>query len=155
MGHMIWRQNMDFDGGQGPHGRYVYTEIVAAFSALFSLIWLIPFTWSMMHYPLDLLTSIAWFASFAALIQWISQDDVTCSGVFGLWFWDGFTHDYYCSEYLTIEGLAFISGVLWLLSAFLVSPSHEDDCAGVNNLQSIHVFHRVRGRVSKHGGPIA
>ena len=149
---MIWRQTQDVDGGQGPHGRYVYTEIVAAFSALFSLIWLIPFTWSMMHYPLDFLTSIAWFASFAALIQWISQDTVTCSGVFGLWFWDGFTHDYYCAEYKTVEGLALINAFLWLFSAFLVSFWVENDWVEPNHMQSIHVFHRVRGSTSRRSG---
>jgi hypothetical protein len=118
---MIWRQNQDIAGGQGPHGRYVYTETVAAFSALMSLIWLIPFTGSMMHYPLDLFISIAWFAAFATLMQWIGTNGITCSGVFGLWSWDGSTHNYYCTEYQTLEGFTLISAVTWLFSAFLVS----------------------------------
>ena len=45
-------------------GRLVYTIIIAAFSVLFSLIWLIPTASSMMHYPFDLLMSAAWFAAF-------------------------------------------------------------------------------------------
>jgi hypothetical protein len=152
---MIWRQNQDNTGGQGPRGRYIYTEVIATFSAFMSLIWLIPFTWSMMHYPLDLFVSIAWFASFGALLQWMNQDTITCSGVFGLWFWDGFTHDYYCSEYQTIEGLALISAVLWLFSAFLVGTETICHISLLIATQSIHVFHRVRGRASKRNGGIA
>lgn len=74
-----------------------------------------------MHYPLDFIFSISWFAAFGALLQWVSQDNITCTGYFGVWFADGFTHDYYCDEYKTLEGFAALSGILWLFSAFIVS----------------------------------
>jgi hypothetical protein len=115
---LIWRQNAS---GQGPRGRLIFTEVIASLASLLSLVWLIPFTWSMLHYPLDLLIAAGWFASFGALMQWISQENLTCDGVFGLWFWDGNTHDYYCGEYKVLEGFALISGALWLMSAFVVS----------------------------------
>jgi hypothetical protein len=49
---------------RGSLAREIYTIIIAALSVLFSLIWLIPTTASMMHYPLDLLASAAWFGAF-------------------------------------------------------------------------------------------
>jgi hypothetical protein len=94
---------------------------VAALATLFSLIWLIPFTGSMMHYPLDFIISIAWFAAFGALYEWIHRENISCSGYFGVWSWDGGVHNMYCYEYQVAEGLALVSGVLWLLSAFVVS----------------------------------
>jgi hypothetical protein len=115
---MLWRGDIS---GQGPEGRLIYTEVVGSLSVILSLLFLLPFSATMMLYPLDFIFSISWFASFAALYQWISQDDITCSGYFGIWFWDGFTHDYYCDEYKTLEAFAAISGILWLLSAFVVS----------------------------------
>jgi hypothetical protein len=48
----------------GPLGREIYTIIIAALSVLFSLVWLIPTTSSMLHYPFDLVASAAWFAAF-------------------------------------------------------------------------------------------
>lgn len=50
--------------GIGPLGRSIYTIVIASISVLFSLVWLIPTTASMLHYPFDLLMSAAWFAAF-------------------------------------------------------------------------------------------
>jgi hypothetical protein len=75
----------------------------------------------MLHYPLDFIISLMWFASFGALFDWVNNNNVTCSGIFGAWTWDGDIHDMYCNEYQAAEGLALISGVLWLASALLVS----------------------------------
>jgi len=127
VGHFLYRYDAN---GEGPHGRMIFAECVAAVSTFLSLIWLVPFTWTFMHYPLDFIMAFGWFATFAAWYSWISQNGLVCSGVFGIWNWDGDLHDYYCDEYRLVEGLSFLSGLLWLLSACL----------------SIHVFHRVRGR---------
>jgi hypothetical protein len=48
----------------GPLAREIYTLVIAALSAILALIWLLLSTKRMMHYPLDLLTSAAWFAAF-------------------------------------------------------------------------------------------
>ncbi|KAF2671562.1 integral membrane protein [Microthyrium microscopicum] len=128
-GHFIWRMNRD---GPGPRGRLIYTEVVATFAALLSLIWLVPFTWTFLHYPMDIILSLAFFASFGALFDWIHINGLNCSGIFGVWNWDGNSHNNYCAEWKTLEAFTFMSGVFWLISAFL----------------SIHVFHRVRGRNS-------
>jgi hypothetical protein len=117
VGHFLHRYDVD---GEGPHGRMIFAEVVAAVSTLLSLVWLVPFTWTFMHYPLDFLMAAAWFASFAAWYTWISQNGLTCAGVFGIWNFDGNLHDYYCDEWRVVEGLAFLSGLLWLLSACLV-----------------------------------
>jgi hypothetical protein len=78
----------------------------------------------MLHYPLDFFISIAWFAAFGALYDWIHQENLTCSGIFGAWTWDGNVHDMYCFEYEVAEGFALISAVLWLISACLVSAEN-------------------------------
>jgi hypothetical protein len=49
---------------RGPMAREIYTVVIATLSVLFSLVWLIPTTSSMLHYPFDLLASAAWFAAF-------------------------------------------------------------------------------------------
>jgi hypothetical protein len=117
IGHFLFRYDED---GEGPHGRMIFAECVAAVSTLLSLVWLVPFTWTFMHYPLDFLMAAAWFGSFAAWYTWISQNGLTCAGVFGIWNFDGDLHNYYCDEWRVVEGLAFLSGLLWLLSACLV-----------------------------------
>lgn len=51
------------------NGRFIYTEVVAGVAIFFSLIWLIPFSGSFIHWPVDLLISITWFAAFGLLVQ--------------------------------------------------------------------------------------
>jgi hypothetical protein len=48
----------------GPLAREIYTIVVAALSTLFALVWLIPTKRNLLHYPFDLLLSVAWFAAF-------------------------------------------------------------------------------------------
>lgn len=48
----------------GPLGREIYTIVIACLSVLFSIVWMIPTTDSMLHYPFDFLASAAWFAAF-------------------------------------------------------------------------------------------
>lgn len=99
--------------GTGPWGRYIFTECLAAFAVVLSLVWIVPFTWTFMHYPIDIFMSVAWFASFGALINWIHRID--CARAF-VWFgYEGWT----CNLYKTNEAFVFISAVLWLLSSFL------------------------------------
>jgi hypothetical protein len=103
----------------------IYTVIVASFSLLLSLIWLVPLTWTFLHYPLDFLISFAWFASFGALYSWIHINGINCDGLFSIFHWDGIEHTNYCAEWKTLEAFTFMCGVFWLISALLVSRLYE------------------------------
>lgn len=50
-------------------GRWIYTEVIAALSMFFSLIWLIPFSWSFVHWPVDIILSLCWWAAFGLLVN--------------------------------------------------------------------------------------
>jgi hypothetical protein len=50
-------------------GRFIYTEVVAAISILLAIIWLVPFSGSFIHWPVDLLISICWFVAFGLLVN--------------------------------------------------------------------------------------
>lgn len=43
----------------GPFSSEIYTVVTAGLSVLFSLVWLIPTTGSILHYPFDLLMCAA------------------------------------------------------------------------------------------------
>lgn len=49
--------------------RFIYTEVVAGISILLALIWLIPFSGTFTHWPVDILISVLWWASFGALVH--------------------------------------------------------------------------------------
>ncbi|KAF2421561.1 hypothetical protein EJ08DRAFT_653392 [Tothia fuscella] len=100
--------------GTGPRGREIYTEVVAAISVVLSLVWLLPFTANIMHYPLDVILSFAWFAAFGALVNWLHK--LNCGGAFQ---WQGLTHGGQCNQWRAAEAFAFISACFWLASAIL------------------------------------
>jgi len=98
----------------GPLGREIYTTIVAIVSVLLSLVWLLPFTATFMHYPIDLVISAAWFAAFAVLVNWIHKID--CGGIFH---WTGLYHGGQCNQWKAAEAFSFISAIFWFASALL------------------------------------
>lgn len=51
------------------NGRYIYTIVVASLSLLFALIWLLPFSGSFIHWPMDIFLSILWFVAFGLLVN--------------------------------------------------------------------------------------
>ena len=89
------------------------------------MIWLLPFTYNFLHYPIDFLFSFAWFAAFGVLVNWIH--DINCGGAFH---WGGLANGSYCGQWKAAEAFSFISACLWLASALL----------------GIHVFHNLRAR---------
>jgi len=95
--------------------RFIYTEVVAGFSILLAIIWLIPFSGSFIHWPVDLLISIAWFISFGLLVDWLNG---ACGYVFD---WDHL--DLYetntCPQWKATVAFAFLSAIFWLASAIL------------------------------------
>lgn len=50
-------------------GRFIYTEVVAAMALFFSLIWLFPFSESFVHWPVDIVISLCWWAAFGLLVD--------------------------------------------------------------------------------------
>jgi len=119
VGHFLHVHHRDH---VGPLGREIYTEVIAAWSVVFSLVWLLPFTSSFMHYPIDLITSFAWFAAFGALVNWIHK--INCGSAFQ---WDGIYRGGVCHQWKAAEAFSFLSACFWLASALL----------------SIYVFHKV------------
>ena len=97
---------------------------------LIALIWLVPSARTFKAWPLDLLISLAWFAVFGVLIDYIKDN---CNNpVFDL-------HDIgdggFCGRWRTAEAFAFISACLWLLSAlagiwFLRQEKNKSATAG-------------------------
>lgn len=57
------------DASSWSQGRFIYTEVVAALSMFFALIWLVPFSWSFVHWPVDIILSLAWWAAFGLLVN--------------------------------------------------------------------------------------
>jgi len=122
MGHFL---HIYHKTGQGPHKREIYTEVIAAISVVLSLFFLLPFTSSFMHYPLDLIMSLAYFAAFGALVNQVHK--MNCGGAFE---WNGILHGGTCNKWKAVEAFTFLAAIFWLASTLL----------------SIYVFHRVRGR---------
>ena len=50
-------------------GRYIYAEVVAGIAIFFSLIWLIPFSSTFLHWPIDIIISLCWWAVFGLLVD--------------------------------------------------------------------------------------
>ncbi|KAF4304219.1 hypothetical protein GTA08_BOTSDO08150 [Botryosphaeria dothidea] len=97
-----------------PNGRTIYTIVIAAVSLVTSLIWMIPFTGTFFHYPFDFILSLAWFASFGALVEYIH--DANCGTAFG---WRGLYRGSFCDKWRANEAFAFISACFWLASTLL------------------------------------
>lgn len=103
------------DHAQGAKGRLIFVVISSLWSLFLSMVWLIPFTASLLQYPLDIITSFLYFTAFAILQQWIYR--FGCARIFD---WNGEYHTGQCQTYRTMTALSFIAGVFWLVSAILV-----------------------------------
>jgi len=49
--------------------RFIYTEVIAAIGILFSLLFLLPFAGSFIHWPMDTLLGIGFIVAFALLAK--------------------------------------------------------------------------------------
>ncbi|KAI1366182.1 integral membrane protein [Xylaria arbuscula] len=95
-------------------GRFIYTEVVAGIAIFFSLIWLIPFSSSFIHYPLDFLISVTWFVAFGLLVSYL---DGACGATFN-WSNIAFRNDQ-CGEWKAVIAFSFLSAICWLASAIV------------------------------------
>ncbi|POS70262.1 integral membrane protein [Diaporthe helianthi] len=98
----------------GPLPRFIYTEVVAGLSILLALLWLLPFSGSLIHWPVDLVISFCWFAAFGLLVDWLGG---RCGDTFD-WSGLGFRGNN-CGSWKAGEAFAFLSAVCWLVSALL------------------------------------
>ncbi|KAH8900980.1 hypothetical protein GQ53DRAFT_89 [Thozetella sp. PMI_491] len=96
-------------------GRFIYTEVVAGLSIIFSIIWLFPFSGSFIHWPADLFISVMWWVSFGLMVNWLNG---TCGYVFD---WDGISFHGVdtCAEWKADIAFAFLSALCWLVSALV------------------------------------
>ncbi|KAI1178121.1 membrane-associating domain-containing protein [Nemania sp. FL0916] len=96
-------------------GRFIYTEVVAGIAIFFSLIWLIPFSGTFIHWPLDFLISVTWFAAFGLLVNWL---DGSCGAVFD---WNNVTifNDDQCGKWKAVIAFSFLSAICWLVSGIV------------------------------------
>lgn len=96
-------------------GRFIYAEVVAGLSILLALIWLFPFSGSFIHWPVDFFISMAWFAAFGLLVDWLNGN---CGYVFD---WDAISFDgtASCAQWKAIVAFSFLSAIFWLASAVL------------------------------------
>jgi len=118
-----WRRFGDAD--TSPHGRLIYTLVIAAISTLFSLLWLLPFTYTFLHYPFDFLMSAAWFAAFGLLVNWSGR--AGCGRAFA---WAGLYRGGEGDRWKAAEAFSFLAACFWLASALL----------------GMWVYHRLRRR---------
>ncbi|KAF9767382.1 hypothetical protein IL306_000081 [Fusarium sp. DS 682] len=96
-------------------GRFIYTEVVAALGILFSLLLLIPFSSTFVHWPLDIFMSINWWIVFGLLVDLIGN---SCGRVFD---WDNVhpVHGDQCGKTKAVIAFSFLSALLWLVSALI------------------------------------
>jgi hypothetical protein len=94
--------------------RFIYTEVISAISMLLALLWLLPFSGTFIHWPVDLLISIAWFVSFGLLVNFIGPLD--CGSI---WYWGDLTQNGLCQRWKADVAFAFLSAIFWLASALL------------------------------------
>ncbi|CAN8105786.1 unnamed protein product [Discula destructiva] len=95
-------------------GRFIYTEVVAGLSILLSILWLLPFAGSFIHWPIDLVLSIAWFAAFGLIVSWLGG---SCGNTFD---WSNLgLRGSNCGTWKTDEAFAFLAAICWLVSALL------------------------------------
>ncbi|OJJ57060.1 hypothetical protein ASPSYDRAFT_91352 [Aspergillus sydowii CBS 593.65] len=97
-----------------PKPRWIYTEVIAAISILFGLVWLIPFSSGFFTWPLDLLISFAWFAAFG--IQVDANRRLGCDSI---WHWGSITDNTWCGRWKASQAFSFLSAIVWIASALV------------------------------------
>ncbi|KAL0942840.1 uncharacterized protein CTRU02_200726 [Colletotrichum truncatum] len=96
------------------NGRFIYTIVVSSISMLFALIWLLPFSGSFVHWPMDLFLSILWFVSFGLLVNLIGDG---CGPVFD---WSNVSpRGDSCGRHKANIAFTFLSAICWLVSALI------------------------------------
>jgi hypothetical protein len=94
--------------------RFIYTEVVAGISIFLALVWLLPFSGSFIHWPVDLLISVCWFVAFGLIVNLIGN---SCGYVFN---WDNVAPaGDACGKWKAVIAFCFLSAICWLVSALI------------------------------------
>ncbi|DAA77200.1 TPA_exp: Uncharacterized protein A8136_6460 [Trichophyton benhamiae CBS 112371] len=102
------------NNGDFPQSRWIYTEVIAGVSILLGLLWLFPSSFSFKTWPMDVILSLAWFASFAVQVN--SLGTRNCGTAFQ---WTGFTNGDPCGRWRAAEAFSFLSACFWIVSALI------------------------------------
>lgn len=94
--------------------RFIYTEVVSALGIVFSLLFLLPFASSFLHYPADLILFILYIVAFALLVNYIGP--MNCGSV---WDWHGITGKSACSKFKADIAFTFLAAIFFLASALI------------------------------------
>ncbi|KAA8569732.1 hypothetical protein MFRU_004g04270 [Monilinia fructicola] len=94
--------------------RFIYTEVIAALGIFVSLLLLLPFTWSFIHWPVDFLMFILFMVAFGLLADFIAP--LNCGSV---WNWHGITGKSTCSKWKADVAFTFLASIFFLVSALL------------------------------------
>lgn len=94
--------------------RFIYTEVVAAIGILFSLLFLLPFAASFIHWPMDLLLFALFMIAFGLLANFIGP--MNCGSI---WNWDGITGKATCSKFKADLAFCFLASIFFLASGLL------------------------------------
>jgi len=95
-------------------GRFIYTEVVAGLSIFLALIWLIPFSSTFIHWPMDIFISILWWVVFGLLVDLVGG---SCGAIFD---WGNVSpRGDQCGKFKADIAFAFLSAILWLVSALV------------------------------------
>jgi len=94
--------------------RFIYSEVVAAIGILFSLLFLLPFASSFLHWPADLLLFVMFIVAFALLTNYIGP--MNCGSV---WNWHGITGKSECSKFKADIAFCFLAAIFFLASALI------------------------------------
>uniref|UniRef100_L2FQI8 Integral membrane protein n=1 Tax=Colletotrichum fructicola (strain Nara gc5) TaxID=1213859 RepID=L2FQI8_COLFN len=92
----------------------IVTGITGAISMVFALVWLLPFSGSFVHWPMDIFISILWFVSFGLLVNLIGDG---CGPVFD---WSNVSpRGDDCGRHKANIAFTFLSAIVWLASALI------------------------------------
>ncbi|KAF3808767.1 hypothetical protein GCG54_00010958 [Colletotrichum gloeosporioides] len=96
------------------NGRFIYTIVVSSIAMVLALVWLLPFSGSFVHWPMDIFISILWFVSFGLLVNLIGDG---CGPVFD---WSNVSpRGDDCGRHKANIAFTFLSAIVWLASALI------------------------------------
>jgi len=94
--------------------RFIYTEVVSAIGILFALLFLLPFTRSIIHYPADFVLFVLFMVAFGLLANFIGP--MHCGSI---WNWHGITGKATCDKFKADVAFTFLASIFFLASAVL------------------------------------
>jgi len=113
--------------------RLIYAIVVASFSIFVSLVFILPFLYAFLVFPVDFIFSVLWFVAFC-LLESITGID-TCGSVwyYNYWgyYWGGFWRQPVvtvgpniinwsgCASWRAVLAMSFIASFFYLMNAFL------------------------------------